>query len=244
MVYDCFTYCGEEDILEIRLNMLSKHVDYFIISEARETFSGQPKPLYFQYSERFDKWRHKIFYQVLDKLEGNNAFERAAFQKDSIRNILKVECRIDDTVYYGDVDEIWTPQTEEGKLKQLNYSYFLNMRSSEEWQGTNVFKYKNIRNLNDIRADHSVVLEDGGWHFTNMGGVEQVRKKLESYDHQEFNTDEVKDDLEWKMEHGEDYVGRSHDWQGKPFTMWVDESQLPEYVLKNKEKYGKLFKNS
>lgn len=242
MIYDCFTFNGELDILEIRLNILDSHVDYFVLCESTETFSGKEKPLYYEENKaRFAKWNHKIIHRVVSKREFSNAFERAAYQKDNIREAL-IKCSPEDLIYYGDVDEIWKPQTEEGKLKQLNYCYYLNNRSSEEWQGTNVCKYKNIRNLNELRADHSNVLNDGGWHFTNMGGIKEIKRKLESYDHQEFNIDEVKNDLEMKIKLGEDYVGRDTDWQGKPFEFWVDETDLPEYVIINKQKYANYFK--
>lgn len=242
MVYDCFTYNGEEDILEIRLNILDPYVDYFILCESTQTFSGKEKPLYYvDNMERFNKWNHKILYSAVQPKDFPNAFERAAYQKDSIRYLLR-DCKPNDTIYFGDVDEIWTPQTEEGKLRQLNYCYYLNMRSSEDWQGTNVFKYKNIRNLNEIRADHSNVIENGGWHFTNMGGIDQIRKKLESYDHQEFNQDFIKDKIEERIANGEDYVGRRVDWQGKPFTFWTEDVDLPHYLLDNREQWKHLFK--
>ena len=235
MTYDCFTYNGEEDILEIRMAILDKYVDKFVICESEQTFSGKPKPIYYKGNNP------KAIHIIAPNIEADNAFERAAHQKDYIRTALK-DCDPEDTIYYGDVDEIWTPQTEEGKLHQLNYSYYLNNRSSEEWYGTNVFKYKNIRPLHEIRADHSKYLENGGWHFSNMGGADQIRKKLESYDHQEYNQDDIKEDIEYRMENGEDYVGRNVDWQGKPFTFRIDEQDLPEYLLYNKSKWKKLFR--
>ena len=35
-VYDCITYLNEEELLELRLNILNKYVDFFVICEARE----------------------------------------------------------------------------------------------------------------------------------------------------------------------------------------------------------------
>lgn len=235
MIYDCFTFNGEYDILEIRLNILNEFVDKFVICESDQTFSGKWKPLYWaeRDSDRFEKWEDKVIYHVVESYFAN-AFERAAYQKDSIRDVL-VGCDPDDLIYYGDVDEIWKPQLKEGKLRQLNYSYFLNNRSSEVWEGTNVCRYKNLYDLNKWRANHDIILEDGGWHFTNMGDFETLIKKLESYDHQECNIPWVKDGLKARMEANIDYLGRTHDWQGKPFRLWVDESELPQYILDNKE---------
>ncbi len=244
MTYDCFTYNGEEDILEIRLNILDEYVDKFILCESTQTFSGKPKPLYYsENSERFKKWWNKIIVIEVPPKSFSNAFERAAYQKDCIRKYaLKKYCNLEDTIYYGDVDEVWKPQKEEGKLRQLNYSYYLNNRSSEEWQGTNVFRYKNIKNLNEIRADHSVVLNDGGWHFTNAMNPDMIRRKLESYDHAEFDTDEIKSQIEKRIENNEDYVGRKFDWLGNPFTFWIEDENLPQYLKDNREKYKHLFK--
>lgn len=235
MIYDCFTYNGEADMLEIRFNLLNEFVDKFVICEGTETFSGNFKPLYWiERGDRFDEWADKVIYVIVGDKHFDSAFERAAYQKDSIRKAL-LDCKPDDVIYYGDVDEIWKPQTKEGKLRQLAYSYYLNNRSSEDWQGTNVFKYKNIRDLNDIRADHSVILDDGGYHFTNMFNFEGLINKLESYDHQECNIPWVKDGLLARIEANIDYLGRTHDCWGNPLLMWKDERHLPKYILDNKE---------
>jgi beta-1,4-mannosyl-glycoprotein beta-1,4-N-acetylglucosaminyltransferase len=242
MTYDLTQLFNELDLLEIRLNILDPYVDKFVIGESRQTFSGKQKPLYYKDNiERFKKWHDKIIHILLPEVETKDVFERTAIQKDTLRLALN-ECKPEDKIYYGDVDEIWTPQEKEGKLRQLAYSYYLNQRSSEDWQGTNMVLYKNIRNLNDLRADHSVVLENGGWHFTNLGGEEQILKKLDAYDHQEANIQWVRDNIGYRIEQGQDFLGRANDWKGNPFKMWIDESELPEYLLNNKEKWKHLWK--
>lgn len=236
-VWDCFMFNGEYDMLEIRFNILNPHVDKFVICESEQTFSGLVKPLYWkERGNRFKPCEDKVIYHTVPPKDLDTAFERAGYQKDSIREALK-GCQPDDIIYYGDVDEIWKPQTKEGKLRQLAYSYYLNNRSSEDWQGTNVCKYKNLYNLNDWRANHDVILEDGGWHFTNVMPYDKIINKLESYDHQEANIPWVKDGLQARMDANVDFLGRTHDWKGNPFSMWKDESQLPEYILTNKEKW-------
>lgn len=244
-VYDCFMFFNELDLLEIRFNILDKHVDYFVLCESTQTFSGKEKPLYFeQNKERFDKWKDKIIHIVIGDYKTDDVFERTAWQKDSIRQALR-DCNPDDIIYYGDVDEIWKPQTigdKIYKLEQTNYSYYLNMRSSEVWQGTNVCTYKNLINLNDLRANHDIIIKDAGWHFTNQGGLEQIRKKLQSYDHQEMISPATYEKLEDRFTNLQDYLGRSFDWQGKPFHFWIDESDLPIYILDNKEKWEHLLK--
>lgn len=71
-VYDVFTFFNELDLLEIRLNILDASVDYFVIIEATETFSGHPKPLYYEENkDRFKKWHHKIIHYVVDSTPEN-----------------------------------------------------------------------------------------------------------------------------------------------------------------------------
>lgn len=247
MIYDCFSFFNELDLLEIRLNILDEHVDYFVLSESTETFSGLEKPLYYEENKnRFSKWNHKIIHHVNGKIETNDSFQRAFFQKESIMKSIE-HLNDDDIVYYGDLDEIWKPQDVDDKvykLHQLNYAYYLNYRSSEEWIGTLVGKYRNIKEsgFNYLRANPINFKPDGGWHFTSMGGADQVRKKLEAYDHQEYNLDWIKNTIEDRMREGKDFAGRVTDWKGVPFSFRIDESELPPYILENKETYKEYFK--
>ena len=58
MKYDLFYIFDELDLMEIRMEILDKYVDYFVIVEATITFMGESKPLYFQENEsRFSKWK-------------------------------------------------------------------------------------------------------------------------------------------------------------------------------------------
>ena len=36
-IYDCFQYFNEDHIVDLRLNILNEHVDYFVISESTKT---------------------------------------------------------------------------------------------------------------------------------------------------------------------------------------------------------------
>lgn len=248
MIYDCFTLFNELDLLEIRLSILDEHVDMFVLCESVETFSGKPKPLYYEENkERFAKWNHKMLHLVTPHIETENAFERHYLCYETMEKALASYCKSEDVVYFSDLDEIWKPQQVDDEihsLKQQNRCYYLNMRSSEEWVGTLVSKFKNIEPgyNKKYRSVKPNILKDGGWHFTNIGGPDQIRRKLEAYDHTEFNREDIKSNIELSVELGQDYVGRSVDWQGKPFEFWVDEVDLPKYLLDNKEKYAHLFK--
>ena len=79
LLIDAFPYNGEE-VAAFRLALLDPVVDHFIITEARETFTGLKKPaLYFeQHAEVFAKYRHKISFLAIDHFPPVDAAWKAA----------------------------------------------------------------------------------------------------------------------------------------------------------------------
>lgn len=69
MVIDAFPFFNELDVLEVRLNELAPYVDKFVIVECKETYGGQPKPMYLGDNwDRFKPFHGKILHGVIDKL--------------------------------------------------------------------------------------------------------------------------------------------------------------------------------
>lgn len=255
MVIDVFTYNGEEDLLDIRLNILKDYVDQFIIIEAPTTFSGNPKPLYFN-AKKFKKYNIKYF--VIDEnyseeeialaenspnTVGAAHWKHEFLQKESIKKAL-THLKSNDVVFIGDVDEIWDyrqlhrfkAMKSVEKLRLAVYPYFLDNLSSEVFHGTIVCKYKMIRDtcLNHLRTQAHKIEEILGWHFTSQGGIDEVRRKLnDSYTEDSYNTTDVQQRLEDRFGK-QDYIGRS-------FTFTKEEENLPEYLKENKSKYNHMF---
>ena len=48
-IYDCFMYFDEEMILDLRLNILDKYVDYFVIVESIFNHKGDKRNLQFNH---------------------------------------------------------------------------------------------------------------------------------------------------------------------------------------------------
>jgi beta-1,4-mannosyl-glycoprotein beta-1,4-N-acetylglucosaminyltransferase len=66
-IIDSFLFFNELDLLEIRLKYLYPVVDYFIITEAKKSFGGYEKKLYFEENKkRFLKYKNKIVHQIID----------------------------------------------------------------------------------------------------------------------------------------------------------------------------------
>ena len=58
-IYDCFMYYDEDELLDLRLNILDKYVDYFVIVESKYTHSGKKKNLNFDVN-KFINYKDKI----------------------------------------------------------------------------------------------------------------------------------------------------------------------------------------
>ena len=85
MIYDCFQFFNELDLLKLRLNVLDSVVDYFVLTEATVTFSGDSKPLYYYENKKlFEKYNHKIIHNIVDdtpKTKDISPFENHLYQK-------------------------------------------------------------------------------------------------------------------------------------------------------------------
>ncbi len=128
MIYDCFQFFNELDILKIRMNVLKDVVDRFVISESTVTFSGKKKPLYYaENREMFAEFEDKIIHQVVDDTPNVNPFERDSFQKCAVKRPLEKLCKDDDIIIFSDVDEIPNPETLQQVISNMDKSKIYNM---------------------------------------------------------------------------------------------------------------------
>ena len=166
-IYDCFIYFDEDLLLDIRLNILDKFVDKFVIVESRYSHRGELRRPSFNIN-KYKKFKNKIEYILLDKNPENlfkiksnderinektiiNGNLREFFQRNSILLGLK-DAKEDDLILISDVDEI--PNFENIELKKLgDYPVFfnqifccfkLNLFSNMKWCGTRMIKKKNL----------------------------------------------------------------------------------------------------
>lgn len=160
MVYDCFSFFNELDLLEIRLNVLKDVVDRFVLVEATITHTGIPKPLYYEQNRtRFSNFADKIIHIVVDDFSAADSSRTPRERAWSIENIQRnaiveglSEAKPEDTVLISDLDEIPSPESVQEtigmagvtRLGLMQYNYFLNFHnySSPEWRlGTQALDY-------------------------------------------------------------------------------------------------------
>lgn len=144
MIYDCFCFFNELELLEIRLNTLNDVVDYFVICESSVTHTGKAKPFHYEENKhKFADFHHKIIHVKVEDTpndfinlpdsddpiygfivaQDGRRFNRATeihygrdfFQKEACRRGL-VNCKDDDVIIFSDCDEIPNPEI----LKDLN----------------------------------------------------------------------------------------------------------------------------
>lgn len=211
-VYDCFLFFNEFELLKIRLHEMSPYVDKFVLVESKETFRGEPKPLYFaENQELFKEYRDKIIHVVVEgHFEDEKRFHRERHQRNQIIRGLK-NCKKDDIILISDVDEIVrgsdipkiVGMLSTGKAKRVTcnqkmYMYYLN-RFKSMWSGTAAITFRQLQRTfmaqptlvrKKRTKNNPTILENCGWHFSYMGGITQVLKKVAAYSHMELDTPE------------------------------------------------------
>jgi len=252
MIYDCFLFFNELDVLEVRLNELYKTVDKFILVEATKTFTNQDKPLWFeQHKDRFAQFVDKIEHIIIDEYpEFDSAWTFENYQRDVIIKTLKKHCNPDDVILISDLDEIPKAElvekyknTDGTKIfEQALFTFYFNYLNATEpvWnKGTRLLKFKDIgdKTLTDVRFAEGKQIKNAGWHFTYLGGLEMVKYKIKSFAHQEYNNEYYMNENRLKklIFDGIDIFER-----GYKYKIVNLDNFFPEYVRKNQEKFEHL----
>jgi beta-1,4-mannosyl-glycoprotein beta-1,4-N-acetylglucosaminyltransferase len=237
MIYDCFTLRDELDMLELRLSILDKVIDKFVICEANKTFTNQSKPYtYLENIEKFEKWNHKIIYLPIElddtglnfsikdtKYTPTSAAWQFEYQQRSALIYGLDKIKNDDLILIGDLDEIPNPQD----IKNINipttfvmdfYYYFINNKSigpqDKQWLGTVAIKGEHfskstsIQELRNARYQFNFI--KSGWHLSYMGGKEMIKNKIKTISHTEYNKEEYYNDknIELSLKTGKDIFNR------------------------------------
>ena len=203
MIYDCFSYWDEDLLLDLRLNILDKHVDFFVIVEGNKTWQNNSKNLRFDIN-RFSKFKEKIIYvPVTNMPDGINPYLRENFQRNSIMRGLE-KCKDDDLIIISDLDEIPNPDQLKKFNKKMRYAVFkqshfyykFNLQSENEpfWFGSRIcvkkylkspqwlrdlkFKKRPFWRLDKFRLNN--IINEGGWHFCNLKKPEQLLYKYKN----------------------------------------------------------------
>lgn len=151
-------FFDEEMLLDLRLNILDRFVDQFVIVESSYTHSGKEKKLIFDIN-KYSKFKEKINYIILkDPPEGieeiNNGDSEDEISRKEILNALKRENLQRDTIFNGlkDADKNdWIIISDLDEIPDLTNINFNNIKNKIIFFKQKVFYYKLNLELKTLR---------------------------------------------------------------------------------------------
>jgi len=266
MIYDVFHFNDELDLLDIRLNHHSQFVDKFVIIESSKTYTGNPKPCYFDHIK--EAYNHFDIYHIkLDfPFNGNDNWQYEHLQRNIIKGfnfddndiILYSDCDEiikDGLIFKGFIGNIWSLQMDlcfyyfNVRLKEITEAhedYHLNSCFKNKFHMAKLLPawalktFKNIYELRQYQIENPIdIIENAGWHFSNLGTPERIFDKLKAISHwgeysfQGLTAEKVKENKEKLV----DPLGR----EGCIYET-IQDSELPEYIIKNKARFSEYFR--
>ena len=283
-------FFDEEQILDLRLNVLNETVDFFVIVESIYNHRGEKRELIFD-KNKFGKFKNKIIYIIHDEIpkqvetvnqndsesEKNRKYiMNAVYRENSQRNYISQgikEAEKNDIILISDVDEI--PKFENINIREItnkiimfkqymfHYKYNL-VLPNFKWTGTKAVRKKNLispqwlRNTKDrnypiYRIDtffskkkynNIKIIEDGGWHFSNIKTPKMLNHKFRSYLHHiEFDKAKINEnDIQKLINNKQAVYNLAVDQRGSKVGNGAilenfDNKKLPPYIRNNIEKY-------
>jgi beta-1,4-mannosyl-glycoprotein beta-1,4-N-acetylglucosaminyltransferase len=228
-VIDAFVFYNELEMLNYRLETLSPYVDFFVLVEATYTHNGEPKPLYFQENKsRFAKFLHKIIHVVVDyfphkeKVADGRQWENEAFQRDrgiarGIERVPGVDAQ--DYVVCSDLDEIVDPAviknvrdekiTGDCHTLEMDFYYYNLTTYLGKWNACCLMRVW-VAMQSCCRWRQESMIPNAGWHLSYFGDSAFIRNKLEHFGHQEYNSEQYKNEENIKkaIREGKDLFNR------------------------------------
>ena len=260
-IFDCFMYNSEDLILEIRLNSLNNYIDKFIIVEAKQDHQGRVKQNYNFDLNKFNKFKNKIEYIKLENFPKNyDNWQRENFQRDFIlkgligvdKNDYVVISDIDEIPNFENIESIFKSKNKYTAFKQKMIYYKLNLLNTteNEWYGSRMCKIKHLKKPQWLRNQKVKkypfyrldkinwhIVNNGGWHFSNIMTPKEISEKIKSFAHSEFSKPEFTDIeiIKKKIHLKKDLFDRNF-----IFEKITKEEDLPKYVIQNQKKFSEF----
>ena len=261
-IYDCVQFFNEENVLDLRLNILNEFVDFFVIVESTTDHQGNEKKLNFDIG-KFKKFEKKVIYIVVEDtaaiIKKSHIGQNSLVERHQRNSILKGlnNCDDNDLVIISDVDEI--PDLNKLNLfdkknyavfSQKKFDYKLNLLNETEgdWYGSKICLKKKLESpqwLRDLKfkkypfwrfdkIKNIQIIKDGGWHFSYLQSPDKIIKKITSFSHGERNKPEFANiqNIEEKIRNQKNIFDLEFSY--KKINL---DSTFPKYIIENKDKF-------
>lgn len=213
MLFDCFLYFDEKELLELRFNILKDIVDGFIITDGNRTFRGDPKPFTCVDTIRelgLPEEKIQVLHVELPSYEDIQIpWAREYAQRDALGVGMRM-CPPDSVFFFSDVDEIPKPdrlleavelaKADPKRCVRLSMPMFYGRadlrvkdphgsddKAPNNWTCGTVVLYEHLdQTPSQIRQNpNDLILGncDAGWHFSWMGDAARMKKKVTSFSH-------------------------------------------------------------
>jgi beta-1,4-mannosyl-glycoprotein beta-1,4-N-acetylglucosaminyltransferase len=209
-VIDSFMYFNEKDIAYLRIKELYDTVDYFVVNEATKTHQSQEKELSFWKDDRLQEFKDKIIYSSIELDGRFNILMQKFFPDSNIgskeheqrirlfEQIEALNLENSDIIMISDCDEIPNKNIFQQMmqypivaLNQMFFVHYIDVYTNKNVTGTVACKYEGLKYLNTLcfgmglqllRRDKDFMprIENGGWHYSYMGGAKSVSQKVVS----------------------------------------------------------------
>jgi beta-1,4-mannosyl-glycoprotein beta-1,4-N-acetylglucosaminyltransferase len=258
---DCITFFDNNFMFDFRYNVMKNYVDKFVICESLYDHRNNKKGINFDPEKKYIN-DPQILHIVVEKPfpKNTNAWQNQAIQRDYI--IKKLNFAEDnDFIFFSDPDEILNPEVlknfdlkkKYGIFLQRFFNYKFNLFNPYEspWEGTKVCKKKNLKSIDFMREKvrkknlrykfyrfdkekNIQIFENAGWHFNNVMSPEKISKKLKTFAHNEFSSEEFSsvDTIRNKINAKVDLFNRNEKYE----VVRIDES-FPKYLQDNLLKF-------
>ena len=258
---DCITFFDNNFMFDFRYNVMKNYVDKFVICESLYDHRNNKKGINFDPEKKYIN-DPQILHIVVEKPfpKNTNAWQNQAIQRDYI--IKKLNFAEDnDFIFFSDPDEILNPELlknfdlkkKYGIFLQRFFNYKFNIFNPYEspWEGTKVCKKKNLKSIDFMREKvrkknlrykfyrfdkekNIQIFENAGWHFNNVMSPEKISKKLKTFAHNEFSSEEFSsvETIRNKINAKVDLFNRNEKYE----VVRIDES-FPKYLLDNLLKF-------
>ena len=136
-----------------------------------------------------------------------------------------------------------TKGCKKGKLKSLSWLRNIKLKKYPFWRLDTLFSDNKYINLN--------VINDGGWHFTNLKTPEEMYEKFMNFGHHDefrlsgITVEKIREKITNKEMFYDHFADKSssNKWESNYKLKLLNEKMLPKFLIENKNKYIEWFSN-
>jgi len=206
MIYECFMFLNEFDMLELKLQEHYPFVDKFIITESNKNFNQEDKEYILETQwNRYKKYHDKIIYQKFDA----TGYEPGWHTQNAQRDYLNIDIKFtnNDIIISDDIDEILLPDDwnwiinedlkqykEEISFAGTPYVGYANFRCDNYPHGQiivipgHLFKKLSehkgkffYENGNIVMRERNKIVKEGALHLTWFGDKKSFEEKFKGH---------------------------------------------------------------